>query len=130
MISNISMKSACAGTAAARQRGAAAGLVFGQDHLAHGADALGVEEHVLGAAEADALGAELPRRLGIGGVSALVRTFSLRTGRPIPSASRNRPRAPARSSATAPSNTSPVRAVERDGLAGLNARRRASALLA
>ncbi len=32
---------------------------------AHGDDALGVEEHVLGAAQADALGAELARRLGI-----------------------------------------------------------------
>ena len=43
------------------ERGAAPGGVFGEDHLAHGEDALGVEEHVLGAAQADALGAELAR---------------------------------------------------------------------
>ena len=45
---------------------------LGHDHLPHRADALGIEEHVLGAAEADALGAELARglrverRLGVG----------------------------------------------------------------
>ena len=54
------------------QRRAAALLVVGQDHLAHGHDAVALEEHVLGAAEADALGAELARlgrigrRLGVG----------------------------------------------------------------
>ena len=54
------------------QRPAAARLVVGADHLAHGEDAVGLEEHVLGAAEADALGAELARlrriarRVGIG----------------------------------------------------------------
>jgi hypothetical protein len=36
------------------------------------------EEHVLGPAEADALGAELAGPLGVGGVSALVRTPSVR----------------------------------------------------
>ncbi len=48
-----------------RERALAAGEVGRQDHLADGVDALGVEEHVLGAAETDALGAELrapPRR--------------------------------------------------------------------
>ena len=35
--------------------------VVGEDHLAHGGDALVLEEHVLGAAEADALGAEARR---------------------------------------------------------------------
>ncbi len=40
------------------QGGLAAGLVVGQDHLAHGDDALVAEEHVLGAAQADPLGAE------------------------------------------------------------------------
>ncbi|CEG08892.1 hypothetical protein BN961_02312 [Afipia felis] len=49
----------------------AAGLfVFGDDHLADGADARFLEEHVLGAAQADAFGAELERgariRRGIG----------------------------------------------------------------
>ena len=54
------------------ERGAAALLVVGQDHLAHRADAVGLEEHVLGAAEPDALGAELQRdarvvrRVGVG----------------------------------------------------------------
>ncbi len=47
------------------QRGAAAVLLVGEDHLAHGDDAVGVEEHVLGAAEADALGAEIARGAGI-----------------------------------------------------------------
>ena len=60
------------------ERGAAAGLVLGEDHLAHGGDPLGVEEHVLGAAQADALGAELARGAAVGGVSALVRTFRRR----------------------------------------------------
>ena len=44
-----------------RERAAAPLLVVGADHLAHGQDAVGLEEHVLGAAEADALGAELAR---------------------------------------------------------------------
>ena len=54
------------------ERGAALLLVVGEDHLAHGADAVLVEEHVLGAAEPDAFGAELHRdarvvrRVGIG----------------------------------------------------------------
>jgi hypothetical protein len=54
-------------------------LVVGQDHLAHGGDAVALEEHVLGAAQADALGAELAGPLGASaGVSALVRTLSVR----------------------------------------------------
>ncbi len=42
----------------------AAGDVIGQDHLAHRDDAVAFEEHVLGAGQADALGAEAgrPRR--------------------------------------------------------------------
>src|SRR5690606_25007123 len=39
---------------------------LGDNHLPHGGDAVALEEHVLGAAEADALGAELPGPLGIG----------------------------------------------------------------
>ncbi len=56
----------------ARQRGAAAGFGVGDDHLPHRQDALRVEEHVFGAAQADALGAELAggfgvqRRFGVG----------------------------------------------------------------
>ena len=49
-----------------RQRGAARFLVLGQDHLAHGADAVLVEEHVLGAAQPDAFGAEFDRGAGVG----------------------------------------------------------------
>ena len=48
--------------------------VVGQDHFAHGVDAIAFEEHVLGAAQADAFGAE---RDGVGDLirlSALVRT--------------------------------------------------------
>src|SRR3546814_10480094 len=41
-------------------------LVGGQDHLAHGDDALALEEHMLGAAQPDALGPELARRAGVG----------------------------------------------------------------
>ena len=54
------------------QRPAPAGLVVGADHLAHGEDAALIEEHVLGAAQPDALGAEVARlarlawRVGIG----------------------------------------------------------------
>ncbi len=46
--------------------------IVGKDHLAHGQDAVGIEEHVFGTAQADALGAELAghaailRRFGIG----------------------------------------------------------------
>ena len=43
------------------------GFCVGQDHLAHGDDALGVEEHVFGTAQADAFSPELARRGGIGG---------------------------------------------------------------
>ena len=54
------------------ERGAPVLLGVGQDHLAHGDDAVAVEEHVLGAAKPDAFGAEgarharIERRLGIG----------------------------------------------------------------
>ena len=62
-----------------RERGAALRLVVGQDHLAHRADAVLVEEHVLGAAEPDALGAEfhrharVVRRVGVGAHAELAR---------------------------------------------------------
>ena len=47
--------------------------LFGENHLAHGIDAVALEEHVLGAAEADAGGAErdgVGRLLGVVGVGA------------------------------------------------------------
>ena len=50
------------------QRRAAVGLVLGDDHLAHRADFILAEEHVLGAAQADALGAEGDRRRGLVGL--------------------------------------------------------------
>ena len=43
------------------ERAAAPALVARDDHLAHRRDAVALEEHVLGAAEPDALGAEVPR---------------------------------------------------------------------
>ena len=48
------------------ERGATALLVVGEDHLAHRDDAVAVEEHVLGAAEADAFGTETARDAGVG----------------------------------------------------------------
>ena len=47
------------------QRPASARLGVGADHLAHGEDAVLVEEHVLGAAQPDAFGAE---RAGLAGI--------------------------------------------------------------
>ena len=47
------------------QRRAAARLVVGEDHLAHRDDAVALEEHVLGAAQADAFRAEIARGLGV-----------------------------------------------------------------
>ena len=79
---------------------------------------VGVEEHVLGAAQADALGAELAR--GARHRAAFRRWRAPSAGarcRPTPSACRNRPTAPARSVGTAPTITSPVRAVDRDDVA-------------
>ena len=59
-------------------------LVVREDHLAHRGDALALEEHVLRAAQADALGAELRAFRASAGVSALVRTLRLRARRPSP----------------------------------------------
>ena len=47
------------------ERGAAAGLVVGHDHPLHLRLAVGGHEHVLGPAQADALGAELVRAAGV-----------------------------------------------------------------
>jgi hypothetical protein len=49
------------------ERVAPPGLVFGEDHLLHDGQPLLAEEHVLGAAEADPLGAELARLRRVGG---------------------------------------------------------------
>ena len=91
MISNSSTKSArCIGSSFDK-RGAARLLVLGEDHLAHGADAGLLEEHVLGAAQPDAFGAELDRgarilrRIGID-----AHAESCAPDRPSPSACRIR----------------------------------------
>ncbi len=47
------------------ERGATAGEIVGKDHLAHGGQPIALEEHMLGAAKADALRAEFPRRARI-----------------------------------------------------------------
>ena len=91
MISNSSTKSSrCIGSSlasAARRRL----LVVGEDHLAHGADAVLVEEHVLGAAQADAFGAEPTATRASFGVSALARTLSLRAASAQPISVANSP---------------------------------------
>jgi len=51
------------------------GHVIGEDHLAHGLDTVALEEHVLGAGQADARRAEGEGVLVCSGVSALVRTW-------------------------------------------------------
>ena len=48
-----------------RERALAARGIAGEDHLAYGADAFRLEEHVLGATETDAFGAELARDRGV-----------------------------------------------------------------
>ena len=62
----------------------AAVLRVGEDHLANRVDAIGLEEHVLGTAKPDALGAELRETLASCGVSAFARTPICLTGRPRP----------------------------------------------
>ena len=67
MISNSSMKSLrCMGRSLASARAPALGIV-GEDHLAHRHDAALLEEHMLGAAKPDAVGAEGKRLAGVGG---------------------------------------------------------------
>ena len=49
-----------------RERGLASFVVGRKDHLAHRLNAIAFEEHVLGAAEADAFGAKVASPLGVG----------------------------------------------------------------
>ena len=65
--SRISSKSICCTRPSSASAAVFLGRRVGQDHLAHHRQAVGGEEHVLGAAQADALGAELA---GVGGVFA------------------------------------------------------------
>ena len=67
MASRISSKSICCTRPQLVERLLLLGRGVGEDHLAHHRQAVGGEEHVLGAAQADALGAELA---GVGGVLA------------------------------------------------------------
>ncbi len=48
-----------------RQGAPASALIPGDDHLAHPRDPIALEEHVLGAAEPNALGPEVPRDAGV-----------------------------------------------------------------
>ena len=69
MASRISSKSAFWAARELVERRRLLALGVGQDHAAHDRQPVLAEEHVLGAAEADALGAELA---GVGGVGAVV----------------------------------------------------------
>ena len=118
MIRKISLEVAALRGQQLVERGAAAGLVLGEDHLADVGDPLGIEEHVLGAAQADALGAELARGAAVvrrsrhwcgpaGGARASAQPISV-------------PKSPTSSGwmvGTSPSITSPVDAVEGDHVA-------------
>ena len=68
---------------------AAAGLVLGHDHPLHLRLAVGGHEHVLGAAEPDALGAELARAAGVLGRVG-VRAHAQRAQLVAPAAARSR----------------------------------------
>ena len=73
------------------QRGAPARFGVGEDHFAHRDNAFALEEHMLGAAKPDALGAEAARHARVGGglrVGAHFHASALR--RPSPSAWRIR----------------------------------------
>ena len=103
MISNSSMKSLrCMG----RSLASAARLpsvVVGEDHLAHRHDAALLEEHMLGAAKPDAVGAEGKRAGGRRWAYRRWRAPSCGgTDRPSPSASRSPRKASARASARGP----------------------------
>ena len=91
------------------KRGTARLFVVGEDHLAHRLDAALVEEHVLGAAEADALGAEahgsfrIGRRVGIGAHAELAHLVG-----PADQAWRTRPDNCGSIISTLPASTWPV----------------------
>jgi hypothetical protein len=120
MISNSSTEIAALHRQQLVQRGAAALLVVGQDHLAHAMMRSRVEEHVLGAAKADAFGAELARGRASSGVSALARTFMRRTLSAQPISVAKSPASSGSSIGTAPAITSPGRAVDGDDVALLH----------
>ena len=69
MASRISTKSAFCATRSSSSAAASSSSGLGEDHAPHDRQPVLAEEHVLGAAQADALGAELA---GVGGVGAVV----------------------------------------------------------
>ena len=107
MISNSALEVAALHRQDLGERRAAALLVVGADHLAHRENAVLLEEHVLGAAQADALRAELaaPARH-----RAAYRHWRARRAgaprRPSPSACRSRPTA--RAGASPPGRRAPA----------------------
>ena len=120
--SRIPMKSA-AGLARSSSSAAcsSSASVVGEDHPLHERQPV-AEEHVLGAAEADALGAELARPRASSGRSAFVRTFIVRNSSAQPSMMPNGPVGSGVTTGTSPTTTSPVRAVDRDDVALAHAR--------
>ena len=90
------------------ERGALLRLVVGEDEPLHERQAV-AQEHVLGAAEADALGAEPARHVRRrAGRSALVRTFIRRKPSAQPRRVSNGPPGSGVTTGTAPTTTSPV----------------------
>ena len=111
MASRISSKSAFCTRRSSSSAAASSARRVGQDHPPHDRQAVLAEEHVLGAAQADALGAELA---GVGGVGAVVGVgphgelaLADLVG-PAEDRRRTRRAARPRTSATSPSTTSPV----------------------
>ena len=92
----------------ALQHGAAILGLVGEDHLLHHVQPALLEEHVLGAAEPDPLGAEQPRGLGVGGGVGIGADADVAEFAPPSRGARGkRRRAPAVSIGAAPASTSP-----------------------
>ena len=83
-------------------------LVLGQDHLLHDRQPLVAEEHVLGAAEADALGAELARAGGVLGRVGVRAHLRRRASSAQPRIVWKSSFSSGSTSGTAPRNTCPV----------------------
>ena len=100
-------------------------LVAGEDHLPHDRQPLLGHEHVLGAAEADALGAELARlRRVLGRVGVRAHAAGGGRRRPTRGSSRSSRRSRAGRAGRAPTITAPGAAVDRDHVALVRARAR------
>ena len=120
MASRISTKSARWATRSSSRAASSSAGVDGQDHPAHDREPVLGEEHVLGPAQADALG---PEPAGVGGVGTVVgvgpHPEMARPGSRRPSRGWSRTRAAARprTAAPAPSTTVAVGAVDGDPVA-------------